>query len=41
MQAAKSGTRVRAAPSGLPDSILNEISFIYFHRTEKKAVYGG
>lgn len=31
MQAAMSGTRVSTLPSGFPDSILNEISFIYFH----------
>lgn len=30
------GMCVRAAPSGLPDSILNDFSFIYFHRIEWK-----
>ena len=28
---AVSGTGTRAPPSGLPDSIFNEVSFIYFH----------
>lgn len=31
LQAAPSGMWVRALPSGLPDSVLNEISWIYFH----------
>lgn len=31
MQAAPSGIGMRALPSGLPASILNEISWIYFH----------
>lgn len=30
---------VRAPPSGLPKSILNEVSFIYFHNSNKAGKY--
>lgn len=37
---ARSGTCVKASPSGLPGSILTEISFVYFHRREMNGLDG-